>query len=229
MGYRVDQIGAETRLYSIIGVNAIENKKEGFFNSYFQEMDVDCRVMPLNIREDDFGFFLNGLKDSKIKGVYLEREFWSKSYDLLPIDSEEINFSKMVDTIDIVDGKYLLRAVIGEAISHIVGEAEGKEVVIVGSSPVARSYLYRLINQNPAKIIFADEVVENMIELMELVPKGLEQDIVRVERGDSFEEDKLILNFSNIETNSILDINRDFDKILKVIAKINTKRWSEHG
>ncbi len=229
MGYRVDQIGAETTLFGVIGIDAIENKKEAYFNQQFQEMDVDCRAMPLNIREDDFGFFLNGLKDSKIKGVYLEEEFWVKTFELLQSDDEEISFCKMVDTIDIVDGEYRLRSVVGEAISNLVGDAKDADVAIVGSSSVARSYLYQLIKQTPAKIIFADKVVENMVELMALVPSELEQDIVRIEKGYSFGSDTLVLNFSKIEVDSTIDINRDFDKILEEIAKINTKRWSKDG
>ncbi|RUM63755.1 MAG: hypothetical protein DSZ05_08185 [Sulfurospirillum sp.] len=57
MGYPIDKIGPQTRLFSLIGANAIESGRESLFNNAFQQLDADCKMMPLNIREDDLGFF----------------------------------------------------------------------------------------------------------------------------------------------------------------------------
>ena len=229
MGYPVEMIGAKTALFSLIGTDAIEHKYDQRFNAYFKEMDVDCKMMPLNIREDDIGFFLNGLKDSQIKAVYFEKEYWEKIYTLLPTSNEEINFCKICDTIDIKEGAYDMRLSIGEAIVSSLENITESTIMIVGSSPEAKSALFHLIQQNPQKIILAHAVIEELLEMMAQIPEHISHDIIRIEKSLPKDISDITLNFSETPYPCTLDINRDFDKIVTEIAKINTKKWSLHG
>lgn len=229
MGYPVEMIGANTALFSLIGTDAIEHKHDTLFNDYFKAMDVDCKMMPLNIREDDIGFFLNGLKDSQIKAVYFEKEYWEKIYTLLPTSNEEINFCKICDTIDIKDGNYEMRLSIGEAIVSRIEDMQNKTIMIIGSTPEAKSTLLHLIKHNPQKIILAHEVVEELLEMIARIPENISHDIIRIEKTLPEEISDITLNFNAKPYPCTLDINQDFDKILTEIAKINTKKWSLYG
>ena len=229
MGYPVEMIGAHTALFSLIGTDAIENQKEKLFNHFFKEMDVDCKMMPLNIRKDDIGFFLNGLKDSQIKAVYFEKEYWEQLYTLLPTDDQEINFCGICDTIDIKEGSYQMRLSLGEAITALLENTKNHTIMIVGSSPEAKSTLFHLIKQKPAKIILADEVIENLMDMMRVIPNDIDHDIVRLQEETSLDSCDYIINFSDKMIQSDIDFNKDFDKIVNKIAEINTKKWSQHG
>lgn len=231
MGYPVEMIGANTALFSLIGTDAIEHKKAEIFNDYFKEMDVDCMMMPLNIREDDIGFFLNGLKDSQIKAVYFEKEYWEKVASLLPTEDKEVRFCGICDTIEIENQSYTISLSIGEAIVSTLKDVHKSTIMIVGSSPEAKSTLMHLIKQNAKSIILAHEVIEELLEMVAIIPDTIEHDIIRIEDEKTFttQSDIQVVNCSELELASALDINKDFDKILTNIAKIHTKKWSLHG
>ena len=101
MGYPIEMIDKETSLYSLIGENAIESKKDTLFNDCFKASDVNAKMMPLNIRMDDIGFFIFGFKDSQIKAGYFQKEYWSRLHELLEDMSEEAKLCGIVDTIDV--------------------------------------------------------------------------------------------------------------------------------
>lgn len=229
MGYQVEKIGPETRLFSIIGKDAIEHKQAEVFNNIFQELDVDYKMMPLNIRQDDLGFFLNGLKDSKIEAVYFEQEYWESIYTLLPCDDEEINFCKICDTIDIIDAAYRMRISIGEAIVSQISDIDNKTIILIGATSISKSVLFHLVKNRPAKIILADEIIEELIELMEFIPTDIKSDIIRIQDKNITTDADIILNFSDKEYKSDIDFKHNFDNILKSIAQINSKKWSQNG
>ena len=229
MGYPVEMIGANTALFSLIGTDAIEHKQAELFNDSFKKMDVDCKMMPLNIREDDIGFFLNGLKESQIKAVYFEKEYWERIVALLPCENEEIKFCGICDTIDIHDGAYDMRLSIGEAIVSSLGHIDDSTIMIVGSSPEAKSTLFHLIKQKVTKIILAHEVIEELLDMLAIIPNEIEHDVIRIEEDMPENSSDKIVNFSKKKVACDIDINQDFDKILTKIAAINTKKWSQYG
>lgn len=229
MGYPIEMIGVNTALFSLIGTDAIEHKNDRVFNHYFKEFDVDCKMMSLNIRKDDIGFFLNGLKDSQIKAVYFEKEYWKQVHSLLSCDNEEINFSGICDTIDIKHGGYHMRLSLGEAIVSLLGDVSNKKIMLLGSSPEAKSTLYHLIKQKPAKIILANEIVEELLEMISIIPTAITHDIIRLEEDSILQGYDKIVNFSDQKVTCDINFNQDFDRILTKIAEINTKKWSRHG
>ncbi len=236
MGYPVEMIGKDTRLFGIIGTSAIEHKLEAYFNRYFQEMDVDCKAMPLNIREDDIGFFLNGLKESKIKAVFFEPEYWESVYQLLGKGDEETAFARACDTLEIVDGDYHKSLTQGKALCAMIDEKSslhGKEIMIISNTPSARSFLYHLIAYKPAKVIFASEVVEEMLEMIQFMPDHKSYDIISIHENKIDAAADIVVNFQSChyETESKLNIqyHDNLHQIMDKIAQIKTKEWSQHG
>ncbi len=232
LGYPVDQIGINTKLYSLIGTNAIEHKHDKLFNDKFQTLDADCKMMPLNIREDDLGFFLHGLKNSKINGAFFEKEYWTTVYNLLQKGDEEVVFCGICDTIDIVDNQYNVHLTQGKAILKYIlslTQVDDKSICIVGATPCAKSFLFNLIKRTPKKIVLADEIIENFISSISIIPKSIEKDIERINNNVLDVNADIIINFTEhtIKTdNSIINIQDNWLKILDNIAIIKSKEWS---
>lgn len=58
MGYLNDKMmDRQTTLYSLIGTDVLSAGLEMEFNEKFKEIDINSKILPLNIREDDIGFF----------------------------------------------------------------------------------------------------------------------------------------------------------------------------
>ncbi len=233
MGYPIDQIGVNTRLFSIIGANALEKKQDVFFNNAFQQLDVDCKMMPLNIREDDLGFFLHGLKDSKIQGAFLDSEYWKPVYDLLHEGNNEVQQCAICDTITIADSGYKVEIVQGRATLDCVNElcdVSGKNILIVGDTPSSKSFLWHLVKANPAKILLAAYEIETLRDFVSLIPEQITYDVIRIQNNKIEEKTDITVDFTNtnitVETQYRLDFTQDFNKILEKIAKIKTKEWS---
>lgn len=238
MGYPIEKIGTDTKLFSMIGSGAIELKHDTLFNQVFQEKDLDCKMMPLNIRQDDLGFFLHGLKDSKIAGVFFESEYWEIVYDLLQEGDEEVRFSGICDTIDIVDNQYRVHLTQGKALLNIlkekIGTVENKCVAIAGSSPTAKSFLYRLIKEKPKKIILADETVENLLDMSSMIDENIVSDIVRLQQNSFDEASDILINFTGTaidaaQSDDVFNVSLNgeiYKEILSNIAKIKVNEWS---
>jgi len=233
MGYPIDQIGVNTRLFSIIGANAIEKKQDTFFNHAFQQLDIDCKMMPLNIREDDLGFFLHGLKNSKIQGAFLDMEYWKVVYDLLQEGNSEVEQCGICDTITITDNRYNIELSQGKATLTCVNElcnVSGKNILIIGDTPSSKSFLWHLIKADPAKILLAAHEIETLRGFLSLIPNHIPYDVIRIQDNKIEEKADITVDFTNenitIQSQFRLDFIQDFDKVLETIAKIKTKEWS---
>ncbi len=232
MGYPVEMIGMETRLFSVIGANAIENKKDAFFNDFFQLADADCKMMGLNIREDDLGFFLHGLKDSKIHAIYLEEEYWTSVANLLQTDNAEVNYTGICDTIDIKDNSYIMSLTQGKAMIKLlqkICDIDTHTIMIIGATPSSKSLLYHLVKHKPSQIILAAEVIEDLLDMVKIIPDTIPYDIVRIQENTIDIKSDCTINFlqSEIKTKIDIDFNKDFSKIIKEIAEIKTKEWEQ--
>jgi shikimate 5-dehydrogenase len=234
MGYPVEMIGKDTTLYGIIGSSAIEHKLETYFNRYFQQMDIDAKAMPLNIREDDIGFFFNGLKESKIAAVYLESEYQQIAYELFKPDDSLLQFIKACDIVEIDNGTYRFSSLFGKALATLFDDlVNSSSVMIVGNTSQARSFLAHLIDMQPKKILFASPYIEEMLEMMAFIPETIKHDIFRIENSRLEIPVDIVFNFTNqkieIETKKYIDVDDHFDKIIDKIAEIKTKEWAQNG
>jgi shikimate 5-dehydrogenase len=224
MGYPVEIIGKDTALYAIVGVNAIEEANADVFNNYLIEKDFDAKVMPLNIRQDDIGFFINGFKDSKIKEGYFAHEYWQTLYELLEDVSDEVKVCGMCDTIKVIDKQNIGEVYYGKACASFI--EEDMTIAIYGNSQTAKSFLYNATKRSPKLIILADMVVENCLEISQLIPDSIPSDIQRVE-VDHIEAD--VIYDSENQTLKIGKNVLNYQDILEKIAQIKTKEWTKNG
>jgi shikimate 5-dehydrogenase len=224
MGYPLEMINKDTILHAYVGVNAIEEEKSNIFNNYLMKANFNAKVMPLNIREDDIGFFINGFKDSKIKSGYFAKEYWQTLHNLLETQSDESKICGICDTIEVKDGQNLGSVIYGESCVSMIGE--NKTIAIYGNSATSKSILYHLVEKSPKEIILADLVVENCLEMDALVPRKIKSDIQRT-TVDELKAD-VIIDSTN-ETIKIDDITFNYEDILGKIAEIKTKEWIENG
>ncbi len=233
LGYPVDKIGINTKLYSLIGTNAIEHKYDKLFNDKFKDLDADCKMMPLNIREDDIGFFLHGLKDSKIQGAFFEKEYWSTIYNLLQEGDEEVKFCAICDTIDIVNNQYKIHLTQGRAILQYIQsilDIKEKTICIIGTTPSSKSFLFHLINELPTKIILVDDIVENCINTISIIPNNIDKDVLRMQNNNIDITSDIVINFTEnkIDTNNnTINIEDNWHTILDYIATIKSNQWSK--
>ena len=224
MGYPVEMIGKDTDLYSYVGTNAIEEEYAEIFNRYLMQIDFDAKMMPLNIRQDDIGFFINGFKDSKIKEGYFAKEYWLILFDLLEDISEEASICGMCDTIKVIEKKNIGEVYYGKACASYI--EENMVIAIYGNSPTAKSFLYNLLPKSPKLVILADMIVENCLEMEAIVSSDIPTDIQRIE------VDKLEANIiydSTSETMKIANKIFSYKDILENIAQIKTKEWTDNG
>ncbi len=224
MGYPVEMIGKDTTLYAMVGINAIEEANAEVFNRYLIEKDFDAKVMPLNIRQDDIGFFINGFKDSKIKEAYFAKEYWQTLYELLENINEEVKICSMCDTIKVVNKQNIGEVYYGKACASII--EEDMTIAIYGNSPTAKSFLYNIVQKSPKLVILADMIVENCLEMSSLIPDTIKSDIQRVEA------DALVADVIYDSTNQTINIGNNvlnYNDILEKIAQIKTKEWTENG
>ncbi len=224
MGYPVEMIGKDTTLYAMVGINAIEEANAEVFNRYLIEKDFDAKVMPLNIRQDDIGFFINGFKDSKIKEAYFAKEYWQTLYELLEDMSEEAKVCGMCDTIKVVEKKNIGEVYYGKACASLI--EENMTISIYGNLPTAKSFLYNIIQKSPKLVVLADMMVENCLEMSSLIPDAIKSDIQRVEAAAL---DADVIYDSTNQTIKIGDNVLNYQDILEKIAQIKTKEWTENG
>lgn len=224
MGYPVEIIGKDTALYSMIGVNAIEDAYSEIFNKYLIEKDFNAKVMPLNIREDDIGFFIHGFKDSQIKEAYFSKEYWETLHNLLEDMSDEVKVCGICDTIKVLDKKNIGELYYGKACVSLIGK--NMTIAVYGNSSTAKSFLYHITEKSPKLVILADMIVENCLEMSTIIHDDVPSDIQRVE-VNKIEAD-VIYNSIN-QTLKIGDNIINYQDILEEIAQIKTKEWIENG
>lgn len=224
MGYPVEMIGKDTILYAHVGANAIEEDYAEIFNEYLKTADFDAKVMPLNIRTDDIGFFIYGFKDSKIKEAYFSREYWQRLYELLEITNDEVKACNMCDTIKVRDKQNIGEVYYGKACASFI--EEGLTVAVYGNIPTAKSFLYNIVKKSPKLVILADMIVENCLTMSELIPENIPSDIQRAE-VDALEAD--VLYDSTNDTIKIGNTVLHYQDILERMAQIKTKEWIENG
>lgn len=192
MGYLKNKtMDKDTKLYSLIGVTALE---EGFgkdFNDCFEELDINSKLIPLNIREDDIGFFLNGFKDSQIKAAYFTKEYWISIATLIDDVSEEVKASQMADIVTVVDGKNIADVVYGKAVVELL-----KSKVDLSQSTIS------FANHYPTSLSILFNLEKEVTKELSLVKKeaNIVIDEVITVNGDELKYEEIIKQIAKIKT-----------------------------
>jgi len=173
MGYLKEKtMDKDTKLYSLIGVSALEDGLAKDFNDFFKELDINSKVIPLNIREDDIGFFLNGFKDSQIKAAYFTQEYWTTIASLVEDSSDEVKACQMADTISVVDGKNIADVVYGKAVVELLKtkiDLANSTISFANHYPTSLSIIFNLEKETTKELSLikkeSDVVVDEAITI----------------------------------------------------------------
>lgn len=229
MGYPVEMIDKQTALYAYIGTSAIESAYAEIFNTILKEADFNAKMMPLNIREDDIGFFIYGFKDSQIKEGYFSREYWVTLHTLLDNMSEEAQLCGICDVISVENKQNIGKLYYGKALCELLHskmDLTNATVAVYGNSAISKSALYNLKFFTPKEIILADMVVENCLQMQSILPNDQAFDIERKLPNELSAD--IIIDGEN-ELFLVGDETFRYDDVLQTIAKIKTKEWMNHG
>ena len=251
MGYPVDnKIDKETQLYVYIGPNAIEEKRESLFNRYFQEHNINAKLMPLNIREDDLGFFIHNFKNSKIKAAYCAQEYWDKVASLLQSIGVVSSDTSLIDTLHITQNSYAANFLFPLAVKKSIVQKNpihDKTVAIIGSSPLALSVIETLKLEKPKIFALYDQIIEYLLPLEESA-EPIPCDINRLDTNDISRDYDIIINctekpvnitsqtvtcFVNLQNRNYAVPNAlyhiEYNTIFDTITQIITKEWITNG
>ncbi len=252
MGYPVDnKINKETLLYVYIGANAIEENRQESFNRYFKDADVNATLMPLNIREDDLGFFIHNFKNSKISAAYFAQEYWPLVAQLLQSTGAINKDQALVDSLTIVDGEYETDFIFPKALTETIlrkSEINKHKIALVGASDLTQSIVRMLTAYQPAELKLYDESVENLIDY-ERLAGDIPTDINRIQNREVFLSDtdividtigKYKLIYENDVICSLLTeahpshhnnnaYTLHYDDIFDTITEIKTREWIDNG
>ncbi|WP_200763773.1 hypothetical protein [Nitrosophilus alvini] len=112
------------KIVALAGENATQNKAAQIVNRELMQKDINVRIIGINIREDDFGFFISNLKNSKVEATIFMPEFQKKAAGYFKTEGflsavykkEEGFFHILNDEIQIVDDGMLIKIIekIGE-------------------------------------------------------------------------------------------------------------------
>jgi shikimate 5-dehydrogenase len=251
MGYPVDnKIDKETELFVYIGANAIEENRQEAFNRYFKEADVNATLMPLNIREEDLGFFIHNFKNSKIKAAYFSQEYWPLVAQLLHATGSVSKDETLVDSLAIVDGAYEADFLFPKALVDMIAgncEISGYRIALIGASELTHALVPLFAEYQPCELVLYDERVENLLPY-EALAGEIPVDINRIQnreieiRGDIIIDTigKYQFRHTNDTICTLLteahpvypndNVYRlRYDDIFDTITEIKTREWIENG
>ncbi len=251
MGYPVDnKINKETQLYVYIGPNAIEEKREALFNRYFEQQNINAKLMPLNIREDDLGFFIHNFKNSKIQAAYFAQEYWEKVALLLQSIDVVASDVSLVDTLHINQNKYTADFLFPIAVKESILQQttlQNRSIAVIGATPLALSVIKILKNETPGLFALYDDTIENLLPL-EDAAKPVPCDINRLDTNAISQSYDILINCTtkpiqipiqknNCYVSIINGYNHaphnscfiDYNTIFDTITQIITKEWITNG
>jgi len=192
MGYLNDKMmDRQTTLYSLIGTDVLSAGLEMEFNEKFKEIDINSKILPLNIREDDIGFFLNGFKDSQMKAAYFTKEYWTVLPELLVDMSDEVKACGIADIVSVKNAHNIAEVVYGKAVTSLIKkmlDLENSTISFSNHLPTSLSILYNLEREKTGQMSLLHKESDIMIG----------EDIVI--KGRKIEYEQILKEIADIKT-----------------------------
>jgi len=157
-------IDKETLLFAFLGEMANKSPFTKEFNKIFALKELNASYIPLNIRDDDILFTVNGLKKSQIRGVNIAREYQNETLTLLDSYSDEVEKCGFVESIKIENGKLHGFVSIGKAINSLTN----KKIAVFGSNDIAKSIIFSATNISNITIV--EKYIEDSSKILENYP-----------------------------------------------------------
>jgi len=157
-------IDKETLLFALLDDMANLSKRPKEFNTIFASSNLNASYLPLNIRDDDILFTVNGLKKSQINGVNIGESYKEEVLPILDTFSDEVKECGFVDSLTIDNGKLHGYITIGEVLASLV---KGK-VAIFGSGKIVKSTLFHV--KDRSKITIVEKYIEDSEDILNIFP-----------------------------------------------------------
>ena len=217
-------IDKETILFAFLGEMANKSPFPKEFNEIFTSKNLNASYIPLNIRDDDILFTVNGLKKSQIRGVNIAKEYQTEILTLLDSYSDEVEKCGFVESLKIENGKLHGYISIGKAINSLTS---GK-IAIFGSDKIAESILFSA--EDISNFTIVEEYIEDSSKLLETYSN---LDVRFSDETHHFDnsEYSLIIKLNKKEIflkneTEILDISKDSPKKVRDIQhSIDIREW----
>jgi shikimate 5-dehydrogenase len=158
-------IDKQTTLFGLFDDIANQSKRPAQFNTLFQASETNARYIPMNIRDDDILFTINGLKTSQIRGVNIGKMYGEDAIQLLDSKSDEVQFCQFVESIKVEEGKLYGFITVGEAVSSLLS---GK-IAIFGAGKLSKSIVWNYGERENITIVESE--IERTAELLEKFPE----------------------------------------------------------
>ena len=91
-----DSIKQDTKLYGLIAQEAMKNRLFALLNKLIKPK---AMMIPMNIRQDDFYFTISNMKNSKVDGAYISKEYQEQILELLDEKDEIVEVYGRCDFI----------------------------------------------------------------------------------------------------------------------------------
>jgi len=157
-------IDKETYLFALLDDMANRSKRPKEFNEIFTSSNFNASYLPLNIRDDDILFTVNGLKKSQISGVNIGETYQEEVLPILDSFSDEVEKCGFVDSLKIENGKLFGYITIGEALSTLTD----KKIAIFGSGAIAKSTVSHI--NDITKVTVIEKYIEDSEDILKLFP-----------------------------------------------------------
>jgi len=157
-------IDKETTLFALLDDMANRSKRTKEFNDIFTSSNLNASYIPLNIRDDDILFTVNGLKKSQISGVNIGDSYKEEVLPILDSFSDEVKRCGFVNSVKIENGKLYGYITIGEAISSLFN---GK-IAIFGSDSLTKSILFNV--KDISEITVIERYIEDAEDILREYP-----------------------------------------------------------
>ena len=157
-------IDKETLLFAFLGEMANKSSLPKEFNEIFTSENLNASYIPLNIRDDDILFTVNGLKKSQIRGVNIAKEYQTEILTLLDSYSDEVAKCGFVESLKIENGKLHGFLSIGKAINSLTD----KKIAVFGSNEIAKSILFSA--NDISNITIVEKYIEDSSKLLSEYP-----------------------------------------------------------
>ncbi len=157
-------INKDTTLFALLDDMANQSPRAREFNAIFTSSDINASYVPLNIRDDDILFTINGLKKSQISGVNIGAVYRRDALPILDSISDEAKECGFVNSIKIENGELYGYITVGEAIASLIS---GK-VAIFGSGSLVKSILFHI--DDISNITLVESNIENTADILQKYP-----------------------------------------------------------
>jgi shikimate 5-dehydrogenase len=166
-----EDIKRETTLYGILGDALEKGKLPSHINDFFDANEMDSFCSIFNIREEDMGFFLHGLKQqNNIKGLFVEPSHSLEAIERLDERSVIAEACSVIDSIEIRDGKLIGTFSMAEGLAKTLyakAALTDKKIALIGANSYAKAVLMALCSFNPKEIMLCDVFLEDALKLSE--------------------------------------------------------------